>query len=769
MSAAESLKAKQDYELVKLETAVHRARTQLGHADDRHDLQRSIKGEAVALLTEAGDEMEAVRFESKVLLSRWNTALVTVSKHDESLAKAEREVTAGQEELSGMSSEDAALRKDIAALSTAVTELGERAQRQMAIRASAQDTEAHAAAQLSAAEARHVELSGVAMSLREDAKRLTASAAALVKRAAEAEAARVRAERERHTTDAQTVEALTDASTAETAERNVLRDAGALMQRVQALELQAAVAEDGIAGAQLEATRGLAALAALRLELDTAEAAVTAREGEVAALEEAAAGRQASIERKMAQLDRLNRTYDGLVAGLPVAENMGPLHAEVANTAAALEAKRRNLTALQRRWLSDQTQLVTVSSDCEAAAAKARELTSRAALLAVRRTRLQASTDGQLEEVRALNTAVGAMHGDVGRLNALLAHNERACETLAAGTVASERAFAETLAGMEQAAEEAEGRIAALAGERDRLTASILDCERQADAIAQWTILEEEAQGALDPSAGAGEVAATERELAAMTARRDALIRQKASLVADVERALDKREALVQRSKAADRAYEPSARRAVSPTCAGGTAGGATTTSTTALDVRARASRLEGELRSKTAVCEELEYQGRLKEQQALDAAAAAATHAAAVDSLRAEVCSLSGELAGIQARAIAVGDASSHVAVILRRLQLWEAGRLPALTGEEARGIAGKLAAARKAASAVTSCAASVEIATAGAPAALALIPWPALACGSGTGNELACAIAAACASYLESIAQALELVEQTVPGQAT
>ena len=713
LQKVELAKQQQDYALASLTAAVDRARTQSDLADSQFAAVHASRQEAVTMLTEAGDEMDAIRFESKALLGRWNSALVMIRRRDEALASAEGAEASNRQELEGMDAEEANLRKEVGVASSALAGLNDSVSHQLSELAKAQASQAQSAHQLEAAEARNVELCGMLASLREEAKRLVALGASLSKRTADAEAARVRAERERFATEDGIVSALANASSAETAERNVLKNAAALLNRVHSLELEAAEMEDAIAGAQLEASRRLAALAAQRRDLDSAEAVVAQREGAVAALEEELAERQSSIDRKMTSLDRLNRKCDALVASQPQAENMGPLHAEVANTQAALEGKRQEITALQRRWLADQTQLVGVTSECEGAGSQLRELTSRASLLAVKKTRLEQATEGQKGERRALEAAVAGMHGDVGRLNALLARNDEASATLKAGTVASERAFAETLKDLEQANEDGEAKVEALAAERDRLTSEILECERQSDLIAQKILLEEEAQEALDPAAGAAETAALEKALAAKKTRKAALTRQKELLIAEIERALEKREALAQRSRITTTTKSAPGTSPKESGAANNSSGSATATggSGSKMTLRQRAASLRSELQAKAAALAEIDGAITAHTTAAENAAGTSAAHAERVAALQAEVGILQRELEAARAELGRAEDTAPLLSKMVTRLQHWNSGRLPSLSGDEVRSAQSKLADARQAGTALQSLAAELAV----------------------------------------------------------
>jgi hypothetical protein len=153
-------------------------------------------------------------------------------------------------------------------------------------------------------------------------------------------------------------------------------------------------------------------------------------------------------------------------------------------------------------------------------------------------------------QIAGLRKAVSAMHGDVVRLNALIAQNETMSKKLAEANFSMEKEFVVELKELESESVQMEARVAALKEEKAKLLEDILEAERQVLLWEKKIQLEKETQAALDPSVGMAEAAEMEREIHRMKLRAEALKRTQEKLLKDMELAIDKREMISIKVKA---------------------------------------------------------------------------------------------------------------------------------------------------------------------------------------------------------------------------
>ncbi len=76
--------------------------------------------------------------------------------------------------------------------------------------------------------------------------------------------------------------------------------------------------------------------------------------------------RDDEIEKKMGNVDRLNRKYNKMMEGVEEAEPLGPLEATIKALTRDTEHEEEEIQRLQRDWLREQTQLIQVIGESEA-------------------------------------------------------------------------------------------------------------------------------------------------------------------------------------------------------------------------------------------------------------------------------------------------------------------------------------------------------------------------------------------------------------------
>jgi chromosome segregation ATPase len=324
-------------------------------------------------------------------------------------------------------------------------------------------------------------------------------------------------------------------------------------------------------------------------------------------------------------------------------------------------------------------------------------------LLSQKRMRLDAAIASHRGELKRLEVGVKTMHDDMSRINALIAKNDTLGRRLATAANSSERAFLDELKDMERECAGADARIASIREERARLLEELVETERQVILWEKKIELEKETQDALDPSVGAGELHAMEKEIGHMRFRHAALRRDQERLVAEMERAIEKRDVIATKHRSArqltlEAAASMGKGAAASTGSVGATLRGLTTAKAsesgalTRVGLQQKAANLRKEIATKLAAAEELDAGLADKLQRA--------------GALAEEVGGKTGEVEELEERARALQRAINAglydkqkalerlqgVLRMLQRFEALEAGRMPGLTADEAAHVRGRL-----------------------------------------------------------------------------
>merc|ERR1719484_360416 len=141
------------------------------------------------------------------------------------------------------------------------------------------------------------------------------------------------------------------------------------------------------------------------------------------------------------------------------------------------------------------------------------------------------------------------MHNDLSKINQLLADHATKQQGLADDNYIMEHEFVTKLKELEADAVSAEAQIVALKEQKEGLLLDVTEAEKQVMLLEKKIALERETQAALDPEVGAAEVRAMQREIHRMRLRYAQLQKRQESMIAEMERAIYKRDNIEAKGK----------------------------------------------------------------------------------------------------------------------------------------------------------------------------------------------------------------------------
>jgi len=141
------------------------------------------------------------------------------------------------------------------------------------------------------------------------------------------------------------------------------------------------------------------------------------------------------------------------------------------------------------------------------------------------------------------------MHTEMSKINRLVAEHATKQQELADENFLTETEFVERLKELEANAVATEAKIVAFKEEKEGLLLDTLEAEKQTQLLEKKIALERETQAALDPEVGAAEVRAMQREIHRMRLRHAQLQKRQETMIADMERAIYKRDNIEAKGK----------------------------------------------------------------------------------------------------------------------------------------------------------------------------------------------------------------------------
>ena len=230
-------------------------------------------------------------------------------------------------------------------------------------------------------------------------------------------------------------------------------------------------------------------------------------------------------------------------------EDAGPLEATIVHLKKEIGHVQAECTELQRAWIKQQTELVTVQNHNHAVGEELQDKRAQLSILEQKRVRIDAQYEAEKKEVTRLSRVSDAMHTEMSKINRLVSEHAQKQQQLADENFLTETEFVERLKELEADAVATEAKIVALKEEKEGLLLDTLEAEKQTMLLEKKIALERETQAALDPEVGAAEVRAMQREIHRMRLRYAQLRKRQESMIADMERAIYKRDNIEAKGK----------------------------------------------------------------------------------------------------------------------------------------------------------------------------------------------------------------------------
>ena len=316
----------------------------------------------------------------------------------------------------------------------------------------------------------------------------------------------------------------------------------AMVSQIHDKEIEAANMQNRLSRLQMDAENSQSKRAALREELEGKTKALRTRDDEIRQRETEIRRRNEEIEKKMSRIEQLNRKYEKMLDGVEDGEPMGPLEATIKSLTRDVESMVNECNALQKQWLTAQTNLVQIISEADATQDKNAEVGARLNIMRQRRLRLIQDIHTNEAEIKSIQVGMEGMHSDMIRLNELIAKTSQQQTDLVGGNAIIEKEFVRDLKDLDRELVRLDAKIADVDSTKKHLLDQLIEAERQALHWEKKIRLEKETQAALQTSDDAKQIKGMEKEIDQMKKRLDGLRRDQERMVVDIEKAIHHRE-----------------------------------------------------------------------------------------------------------------------------------------------------------------------------------------------------------------------------------
>ena len=194
--------------------------------------------------------------------------------------------------------------------------------------------------------------------------------------------------------------------------------------------------------------------------------------------------------------------------------------------------------------MKKQTELVTISGECDDVGEKNGEQQARVTIITQQQLRMVKDLREIKNNLKAAQHLNGELQKDVSKLNSLISNNHDEEDKLQASNFIIEMDCVETLKDSESECVNLQTNISEAKKSKGRLLDEIIEQERQGLLWEKKIQLDKETREALDPSVGQQESESMEKDIHRMELRFESLKREQERLSIEMERAILKRSSI---------------------------------------------------------------------------------------------------------------------------------------------------------------------------------------------------------------------------------
>ena len=520
----------------------------LGMFEAQFAAQKKETQAASSTLFDAAREMESIKYEKKHLVQQWQSSLIGMGRRDEALAKAEEQIALTLEndqttraEIQGYKKQTNLVQERNESLQEITNKLDADGQNMT----KTMETIAQKNAKLSA------EFQLKAQALEKKDAELDVEKKSYKRLSDKVKMTQTRIQDMTNKIHALVItedDIKSEQVTIEKGTENTVKGAEKLSYQTEDKEFQVSQFENELARVRVDALNTQAHNDSLRQTLSLLDEQLKEKTELTERYEAEIRKRNDEIEKKQAEVDRLNRKYDALTANQED-ENTGPLEATIYNLGKSISGKNAENSEMQKKWITQQTELVGIMNESSKKSEHLQELHSTIAILKQKKAKQENVLATHSSEIKELEGNIKGLHNEMKKVNGMIAQSEDLQAKLTDDNFNMETDFVKKLKQLQTESIEMEASIQNTTEEKNQLLNDIVEAEKLVMLWERKIQLEKETQATLDTGVGKDVIVSMTREIHRMKLRLTALNRRQEELLKTMEGAIDKRGAIAARGR----------------------------------------------------------------------------------------------------------------------------------------------------------------------------------------------------------------------------
>ena len=270
-----------------------------------------------------------------------------------------------------------------------------------------------------------------------------------------------------------------------------------------------------------------------------------------------------NIEKLQSEVDKLNRKYDQLTSAQN-GEEYGPLERKIRVLESKIQQSDENAAECQSTWLKKQTELVTLTHQCEDGEESCNTLNAHIAVLSRKRDRTKLALEATEKEIDKYNIQIKLLQREMSTLGEKLSSGNGQGDLLIEGNINFEAEILEQLQKKEEESANIERKIEELNDYRTQIADDLMETEKNIMLWEKKLQLAREMREALDPNYGASEIRLMKKEITRMELRLKQIKKQQQNIVQEMSFGLRRRETIATRGAVQQRLNKDKTRSDIS-------------------------------------------------------------------------------------------------------------------------------------------------------------------------------------------------------------
>jgi len=537
----EVFKKRQDLYVDRLQTQVHKLREDISMYEAQQTAQAEDTLAARQALTDAEEEVSAIKLEKKQLYQQWNASLTGMKRRDEAYSAMQEALNIARQEVRSLETEIVGYKKSTQKAEekneTLTVRLNKMRNERDMVKSSIQGC-------LERQDSLKQQYATYSRTLHETEHNY--NKALMEKSTKQSELTVIRKQTEKEYLEKVKLEdeimkELQTQLTSVKAKEYTIRKTNELRARKTKLERDMASIENEGARYTLQFTEKTSKVENLKRALQAIEKEIHIKNEMIDRIDKETSKRNSVIMRKQNSIDVITKKISNHIEAMG-GQEIGPLEMQINSLNKEISEVNEQVVEQQQHWLREQQDLVRISRKRDSITSEVNTMKKAENILRKKKQRIETEFEFEEREMQEQKKQSKRMRILMVKLNTKVKAEMQKETNVEQGNLISEMEFVAELKELELASIKAQEKLQFILDEKERLLHELINAERGIMLWEKKTQLARETKAAVDVGVGKEEMHAMQAEIHRMEVRYSQLMKQQEHMIREMEQSVTRRD-----------------------------------------------------------------------------------------------------------------------------------------------------------------------------------------------------------------------------------